>query len=268
MGTLVQILREQWEWRRQIVSLGVFDLRKVMRGAVLGPLWLFAKPAVYILVFWFALDVGLRSGTTEPGMPPYFLWLVAGLIPWFYMQDLVGVGADVFHRYSYLVKKIKFPLCGIPVIYSISTLIIQCGLIVALLVIYFLCGQGLSIYLLQLPIAMAIMFVFFVAFSLMVSCLSGVSKDFRNLMKTLNTPLFWLSGVIFPVDNLGPMLRLILDFNPITFIIKMYRCAFYSHTWITEDFMAVIGFAIVFVVTVVAATVIYKRTREEVADVL
>ena len=55
MGTLSEILKEQWEWRKQILSLGLFDLKKISAGAVLGPLWFFAKPAVYILVFWFAL---------------------------------------------------------------------------------------------------------------------------------------------------------------------------------------------------------------------
>ena len=268
MGTLVEILKEQWEWRRQIVNLGIFDLRKVMRGAVLGPVWLFAKPCVYVLVFWFALAVGLRSGNTPEGAPPYILWLVAGLVPWFYMQDMIGTGADVFHRYSYLVKKIKFPLAGIPTIYSISTLLVQLGLIAGLLVIYFLCGQGWSIYLVQLPIALLLMFVFFDMFSLMVSCLSGVSKDFRNLIKTLGTPLFWLSGVIFNVENLGPALQTVLAFNPITFIVRMYRCALYDHVWIWENQQATLCFALVFVATAIASVLIYKRTHEEVADVL
>ena len=50
VGTLSEILKEQWEWRKQILSLGLFDLKKISAGAVLGPLWFFAKPAVYILV--------------------------------------------------------------------------------------------------------------------------------------------------------------------------------------------------------------------------
>lgn len=268
MGTLVKILHEQWVWRRQILSLGIFDLRKVMRGAVLGPFWLFAKPFVYVIVFWFALAIGLRSGNTPAGAPPYILWLVAGLVPWFYMQNMIGTGADVFHRYSYLVKKIKFPLAGIPTIYSISTVIVQFGLIVGLLIIYFICGQRLTPYLIQLPIALILMFVFFDMFSLMVSCLSGLSKDFKNLIKTLGTPLFWLSGIIFNVDNLGPELQTVLSFNPITFIARMYRCAVYNQAWIWENQQVIVGFAIVFVATAVASVLIFKRTHEEVADVL
>lgn len=270
MLLLFQILAEKWNRRQQIVSLGVFDLRKKSRGAVLGPLWFFAKPAVYIFVFWFALEIGLKVGSSTGGEgKPYILWLMAGLIPWFYMQDMLNTGTDTLHRYSYLVKKIRFPLVGIPTIFNVSTIIVQLGLIVALLVAYFLCGQGLDLYLLQLPVAVVLMFIFFDMFALMTSLLSGISKDFKNLIQTLSTPLFWLSGIIFDVFSLGiSWLTTLLMFNPVTFFASMYRAAVYDKVWIWERPEAIIGFVTVFVVTMVATVVIYRRTHEEVPDVL
>ncbi|WP_264468787.1 ABC transporter permease [Adlercreutzia equolifaciens] len=269
VGTLSEILKEQWQWRKQILSLGLFDLKKISAGAVLGPLWFFAKPAVYILVFWFALEVGLRSADQTGSDVPYILWLMGGLIPWFYIQEILGTGINIFKRYSYLVTKIKFPLAGIPTIFSISTFVIQLGLVVALLVVYFLCGQPLDLYLLQLPVALVLMFVFFNMFSLVTSLLSAISKDFMNLMKTLSTPLFWLSGIIFNVYNLQlPLVELVLMLNPITFIVTMYRCAVYDKMWIWDKPEAIIGFVVVFVVTLLVTLVIYRRTHEEVADVL
>ena len=96
VGTLSEIIKEQWEWRKQILSLGLFDLKKTSAGAVLGSFWFFAKPAVYIFCFWFALEVGLKSGNQTGSDVPYILWLMGGLIPWFYMQDILGAGIDVF----------------------------------------------------------------------------------------------------------------------------------------------------------------------------
>ena len=269
VSTLSEILKEQWEWRKQILSLGLFDLKKISAGAVLGPLWFFAKPAVYILVFWFALEVGLRSADQTGSDVPYILWLMGGLIPWFYIQEILGTGINIFKRYSYLVTKIKFPLAGIQTIFSISTFVIQLGLVAALLVVYFLCGQPLDLYLLQLPVALVLMFVFFNMFSLVTSLLSAISKDFMNLMKTLSTPLFWLSGIIFNVYNLQlPLVELVLMLNPITFIVTMYRCAVYDKMWIWDKPEAIVGFVVVFAVTLVITLVIYRRTHEEVADVL
>lgn len=269
MSTLVQIMRDKWNWRSQIYSLGLYDLRKKSRGAVLGSFWFFAKPAVYIFVFWFALEIGLRAGTSSSSGAPYILWLMAGLIPWFYMQEMLGQGTDIFHRYSYLVNKIKFPLAGIPTIFGVSTLVIQFGLVIALFLVYFICGQGLDLYLLQLPVALLLMFIFFDMFSLMTSLLSAVSKDFKNLIKTLSTPLFWLSGIIFDVFALGyDWLTTILMFDPITFFATMYRAALYDKIWIWERPEAIIGFVIVFVITLVATILVYRRTHEEVPDAL
>lgn len=270
LHTLLEILKDKWTWRKQIVNLGLFDLRKKSRGAVLGSLWFFAKPAVYIFVFWFALEIGLKVGSSSGSEgTPYILWLVAGLIPWFYMQDMLGQGVDVYHRYSYLVNKIKFPLSAIPTIFNVSTIVIQVGLVIALLIIHLACGQGFDLYLLQIPVAMVLMFVFFDMFSLMTSSLSAISKDFKNLMKTLSTPLFWLSGIIFDVFSLGyDWLTMILMFNPVTFFASMYRAAAYDKIWIWERPEAIMGFAVVFVVTLVCMILVYRRTREEVADVL
>ena len=146
MSTLGTILKDNWAWRKQIGRLALFELVKKSRGAVLSWSWFFIKPAMYIFCFWFALDIGLRvgSGAGEAGAPPYILWLCAGLIPWFFMQDMLGAGIDVMHRYPYLVNKIKFPLSGISTIFTSATMLVQLMLMAALFVIYFACGMSFA----------------------------------------------------------------------------------------------------------------------------
>ena len=269
--TLSTILKDNWEWRKQISRLALFELVKKSRGAVLSWAWFFIKPAMYIFCFWFALDVGLRtgSGMADSGSGPYILWLCAGLIPWFFIQDMLGSGIDVYHRYSYLVNKIKFPLSGISTIYTSASMLVHLMLVVVLFAIFFLCGMKPSIYLLQVPLLLVMMFVFWDMASILFSQLSGISKDFANLMHALSTPFFWLSGVIFDVQSIPiDWIQTLLFFNPITFFTSAYRGAFYDNTWFWEDPVMLGGFAIVFVVTLVLMMVIYKKFNEEVADVL
>ncbi len=57
-------------------------------------------------------------------------------------------------------------------------------------------------------------------------------------------------------------------FDPITFIASLFRCAVYDKTWIWENPMAIAGFAIVFAAMLAVMLVVYKRTREEVPDVI
>ena len=89
LSTLATILKDNWEWRKQIGRLAIFELVKKSRGAVLGWAWFFIKPAMYIFCFWFALEIGLRAGNSAEGAPPYILWLCAGLVPWFFIQALM-----------------------------------------------------------------------------------------------------------------------------------------------------------------------------------
>ena len=269
LSTLATILKDNWEWRKQIGRLALFDLVKKSRGAVLGWAWFFIKPAMYIFCFWLALEIGLRAGNSDAGAPPYILWLCAGLIPWFFMQDMLGPGLDVLHRYSYLVNKIKFPLSGISTIFSGATLIVELMLMVALFVIYFACGMPLDVYLLQVPILLVLMFLFWNTVSILFSQLSAMSKDVKNLMSAMSTPFFWLSGVLFDVKDIHiGWVQTMLDFNPITFFVTAFRGAFYDKTWFWNDPSACVGFVVVFAITLLAALFVYKKFNEEVCDVL
>ena len=49
-ATLKQVVGENWHWRRQVWNLAKIDLVKTYRGAALGQIWLFAKPAVTYIV--------------------------------------------------------------------------------------------------------------------------------------------------------------------------------------------------------------------------
>ena len=270
-STLATIIKDNWQWRKQIGHLAIFELMKQARGAVLGWAWLAVKPIVFIVVFWFALEIGLRAGSADAAHP-YFVWLVAGLIPWFYMSDMFSTGSDVLHRYSYLVNKVKFPLSGISTLYSLSTLIVNAVLFVILFVIYAAYGMPWDIYLIQVPILMLLMFVFWDMFSILTSQLSGISKDFGQLMKALSQPLFWLSGILFNMNVLetsgfGWAANVML-FNPVTFFVTAFRDALCDKRWFWEDPVFFGCFVAVFVATLVSMVLVYRHFHEEVSDVL
>lgn len=269
LSTFATILKDNWQWRKQIGRLAIFELVKKSRGAVLGWAWFFIKPAMYIFCFWFALEIGLRVGSGAEGAPPYILWLCAGIIPWFFMQDMLGSGIDVLHRYPYLVNKIKFPLSGISTIFTSATMIVELMLMAVLFAIYFICGMPLDPYLLQVPLLLLLMFLFWNVVSVLFSQLSAMSKDVKNLMSAMSTPFFWLSGVLFDVESIPiDWIQTLLYFNPITFFVTGFRDAFYNKTWFWENPAACAGFFAVFLVTLALALLVYKKFNEEVSDVL
>lgn len=267
--TMGRIVRENWQWRHQSWQLAKSDLVRDYRGTAFGAAWLFVKPAVYIAVYYLTIAIGMRGGGDVEGAP-FLLWLASGIFAWFFMSDMINTGSDIFHRYAHLVNKLKFPISVIPTFYALSKMIVCVGTFVFMIAISMLCGIHPSRYWLQLPLVLIIMLVFWVAWSIMLSPLSAISKDFAKLIQTLSMPFFWLSGVLFDIRNFDacPPLAMISKFNPVAWFCEATRSCFVYKEWFwtnTEEFLP---FLVVFVIVVYAAAAVFKRLYKEVPDVL
>lgn len=268
MKTVKKILSEHYQYRKQLFKLAKSDIIKTYKGAALGWSWAIIRPAITIFVFWFAFTIGLRSGKPVQGYS-FFLWLIAGMVPWFYMRDMISTGAGSLRRYRFLITKIKYPICTIPTFVSMSHIAVHMGLLLIVIAIFIGAGHMPDIYYLQLPFYMLLMFMFFTAWSLFAGVLAAISRDFLNLVKALTTALFWLSGIIYdPAGIKQEWIRDILMFNPITLIAKGYRNSFIYKQWFWEAPQDLLNFAIVYAVMCILAVWAYKRLRRDIPDVL
>lgn len=267
MRTLKEIFKDHIEYRKQLTKLARADMKKAYGGA-LGMGWAIIRPAILIFVFWFAFSFGLRKGGDVEGYP-FFLWLLAGMIPWFYMRDMITGGAGSIRRYKYLVTKIKFPISTIPTFVSMATLATHLGLLLIMICIYIGFGYPPTVYYLQLPLYMLMMFLFFTAWGLFSGVLSAISRDFLNLVKSLTQALFWLSGILYDASKIQyDWIRNILLFNPVTIVANGYRNVFIHHKWFWEDWQQLINFAIVYMVMMLLAVWAYKKLKKDIPDVL
>lgn len=268
MKVLKQIIKDHIDYRKQILKLAKADLAKTYRGSALGWSWAIIKPVVTIFVYWFAFSIGLRAGK-DVNEYPFFLWLIAGIVPWFYMSDMITGGTNCIRRYSYLVTKMKFPVSTIPTFVSISNMIVNVSLIFIVIVIFRLFGYTADIYILQLPFYLLLTFIFFTLWALFASFIGAISKDFVNLVKSFITAVFWLSGILWNADSVAnPLLRKFLNLNPITFLVNGFRNCFINKVWFWEQPKRLLYFAIITLILLIAAVWSYKKLRKEIADVL
>ena len=264
----VDIIKEHIEYRQQILKLAKADIVKTYRGAALGWSWAIIKPAVTIFVYWFAFSIGLRAGKDVNGFP-FFLWLISGLVPWFYMNDMLTQGTDSIRKYSYLVTKMKFPVSTIPTFVSISKFMVHAILMVIMIMIFIFMGYPPSVYLVQLPFYMLLNFLFFTVFSLSSSLLSAISKDFSNLVKSFITAIFWLSGILWNANTIKiEWLKKLLMLNPVTYLVEGYRNYFINQVWFFEQPKRLMYFIIILGLILIFSIWIYKRLRKEIPDVL
>ena len=266
--TLGTIIKEHIQYRSQIWMLAKSDLIKTYRGAALGWAWAVIKPLVTLFVFWFAFSVGLRSGKPVDGYP-FFLWLEAGFLPWFYMSEVITGGAGCIRKYKHLVTKMKFPISIIPTYFNLSHLFTHFVLL-GLTIILFACfGHFPDIYMLQIPLYMFMMYMFFTVWSLFSGLLSAISKDFQNLVNAFSSAIFWMSGIIYNVDTIQhSWIRLLLKFNPVTVIAGGYRKTFIYKQWFFEDKVELGCYLVTLTIFTLAALWAYRKLRKEIPDVL
>lgn len=268
MSAFREIIHEHIVWRGQIFLLAKSDIVKTYSGAALGWAWALIRPVITITVFWFAFTYGLRSGGGVNGYP-FALWMIPGFMAWFYMSDMLTQGAGAIRKYSYLVTKMKFPVSTIPTFVSISKLAIHMCLMVIVALIFVLTGHFPDIYWIQIFFYMILMFIFWNYWGLFASMLGAMSKDFLNLIKSISTAIFWLSGIMWDVNTIGiPWLQKLLYFNPVTYIATGYRNCFIYKVWFWEEPVQLVIYIVMLIGMMLLSVWAYKKLIKEIPDVL
>ncbi len=65
---------------------------------------MFLQPMATVLVYFFVFQMGFKSVPPVPDYP-YVLWLIPGIVPWFYFSEVLNMGTGCLQEYNYLVKK-------------------------------------------------------------------------------------------------------------------------------------------------------------------
>ena len=263
-----EILLEHIGFRKQILKLSKSELISAYKGAAFGPIWAIIKPATYIFVYWFAFYVGLRAGRDVRGAP-FFLFLVVGLIPWFFMRDCISNGAACFRSKKTLITKMTFPISTIPTYTMLADLYVHVFLMVITYCITMLYGIMPSVYNLQIFFYLPVMYLFFVFLSWITAPLSAISKDFHNLVKSTIVALFWLSGILWDANSLKHgLLKDIIMATPITYFVNGYRDTFLYKKWFWESPSELVFCFIWLAALGILGSFVYKKCRKIIPDVL
>ena len=149
MNTIFSLPMDIYKNRRLVAKLAKNDFKTRYAGSYLGIVWAFIQPVITILVYWFVFSVGFRSGTGDLGVP-FVLYLVAGIVPWFFFQDALNGGTNALMEYNYLVKKVVFKISVLPIVKMISALFVHAFFVVFSLVLCSLYGYTPSLATLQI----------------------------------------------------------------------------------------------------------------------
>ena len=268
MKKILALPAELYQNRKLVLSLAKNDFKTKYAGSYLGIVWAFIQPIVTILVYWFVFSVGLKAGTVSDY--PFVLYLVSGIVPWFFVQDALNGGTNALIEYNYLVKKVVFKISILPIVKIISALFVHVFFVAFALLLCACYGYTPSLYTLQIIYYSVCTFLFVLG---LVYATSAIVIFFRDLTQIISIFLqvgVWLTPIMWDINMLSshPWLIKLFKLNPMYYVVTGYRDSMLGHVGIWNHASWTIYFWVVTILLFGLGSVIFKRLKPHFADVL
>lgn len=257
---------EIYENRKLIWKLSRNDFKTKYAGSYLGIIWAFIQPIVTILVYWFVFQFGLRNGNV--GDTPYALWLMAGLIPWFFFSESLNGATSAMIEYSYLVKKVVFRIHILPLIKMLSAFFVHVCFVIFLLLVYALNRYTPDQYTLQIVYYSICMFCFVWGFSYLTSAIVVFVKDLTQIISIVLQIGVWMTPIMWNIEMLPQGIRWLFKLNPMFYVVEGYRDALINKRWFWENIEYTLYFWLLTAAVFYIGIRIFRKLRGHFADLL
>lgn len=260
--------------RKLILNLAKDDFKKKFAGSNLGIIWAFVQPVITVLLYWFVFEKGLHASAAnhQTGTAfPFVLWLMAGLVPWFYFQDAWNNGTGVLNEYNYLVKKVVFKIEILPVVKMVSALFVHIFFVAFMILLFWLMGYAPDLYTLQVIYYSVAMIALIIGLVYATSAVVVFFKDLSQIVAliiqvgTWATPIMW---DIETMENIPAWAIQILKLNPMYYVTSGYRDALINKVAFWERPMETLWFWVITILIYIVGTRIFRKLRMLFADVL
>lgn len=252
--------------KKMLISLAKNDFRAKYAGSALGAIWAFISPVITILIYWFVFQVAFQNGPVNN--MPYVIWLVSGVVPWFFISEGWGGATGVFIDYSYLVKKVVFDIDMLPAVRVSSAFFVHLFFVVLTFIISAAYGFLPGLLHLQILYYMAAAFILTLALGRITATLTVFARDIGNIVGVMVQFGFWLTPIFWDINAIPEGLHIIFKLNPIYYITEGYRDIFVYNAGFWQKPILTLYFWAVVAVLLIAGNIIFKRLRPHLADMI
>jgi ABC-2 type transport system permease protein len=238
-----------WVNRRILRILVIRDLKIRYSDTVLGFTWTVLDPLLMTLVYWFVFGVIVARGdATEQ---PYLLWLLTGILPFQWTAHVMNDSGRLLGNDAKLVIASSLPReiwvlrsvtsRGLEFLFSLPITVVA-AVLFAVFWSHPDTGEPLSIgwiWLLAVPVALLVQFVFNIGLSLTLAPMSMLYPDVQRVVRVFTTLYRYLSPVIYGLVTLEVALKDagwplwlidLYELNPMVGILNAYHAVFFPGT--------------------------------------
>ncbi len=267
------IFLDFWKNRKLIWKLSKNDFKTRYAGSYFGVAWAMVQPVVIVLVYWFVFQIGLNNATAElkQGIHvPFVLWLVSGIVPWFYFSESLSNGTNALLEYHYLVKKVVFNIDILPLVKTIASLFIHAFFVLFMVFLFALYGYYPGLHTLKILYFSASLIVFVTGVCMFTSALVIFFRDLSQIINIFLQVGIWMTPIMWDLETMeiSPVIKNVFKLNPMYYITSGYRNVFIYKTNFWDYPRQTIYFWAFTLVVFGLGAFIFKRLKIHFADVL
>jgi len=215
------------------------------------------------LLFLLALGFGLGPVFQRAGQGNYFQFLAPGVISMSILFTAIFGGIQVIwdRQFGFLKETLVAPVSRLSIMLGKTlggaTIATFQGIVVFVLAFAF--GFRPSFSLLPLTLVyMALLSILFTGLGITIASMLEDINGFQIIMNFLVQPLFFLSGALFPLNNLPKALEIITSFDPLTYGVDGIRGTLTGVTHFGLPFDLVILMILTAVILTIGSTLFSK----------
>lgn len=263
----MEFIKTLWKNKKLAWQLGRNDFKNRFANTSLGTIWGFLSPFIfmitYVIVFQYIFV------TPGPDNAPYVVWFMPGMAMWMCLNDGVIGASSAIRGYSYLVKKVVFPVDIIPVISLIANAFVAVFLFVIAIVVCSVFGYIPNV--LQLVYVIFAAYCFLIAITRFTSALSTLVPDFSNLLGIIMQLFFWFTPVVWNLNMIAThqTITKVIQCIPFTYLVTAFRNCFMEGNIVTQGYgIYTIIFWVITITMFVWGNYIFRKSKKDFADVL
>jgi lipopolysaccharide transport system permease protein len=253
-------LRETWAYRELAYSLALRDFQLRYKQTAFGVAWAVIQPILAAVIFTLVFD--RAAGLPSDGIP-YPVFVLTGLVVWFYFSSALQTAALSMVDNAELVTKVYFPRLLNPlaaVLPGMVDLALSLCIVGVFIVVY---SVAPAAAILLIPVwILAMLFVAFAA-GVWLSALNVLYRDVRYTLVFLIQ--FWLfaTPVIFPASIVHGGWQWVLFANPMAGVLEGFRWSLLDGPAPPPEALMSAAVAVVLMFTGIAY---FQRVERQLAD--
>lgn len=265
--------------KKELLVLHHLILHKIklqFSDQIFGYSWAVINPLTYLFSFWFFAYAGFRTGVVA-GLP-YIVWIMPGLLAYRFVTPLFASSPIMLTKNGMLIKETRVDVRLVPLIETLKECYIHFMVMFIMFIIFAIVGLSSGMGWEYLPDIYYLNFIYYwitaVAFVSAISYVfSGIGllfRDTKNIINAIMIPLFWMTPVLFAVENgINPTLeKLEMLFNPFYYFVNGYRNTMLYNKFFFEDGLYNLYIWVVIVILALFAKKIWKFILPIISDLV